>query len=153
MTSSVTAPTAVSITGSFGGTRIHRLNVTPPPTGPVLAAVTVSPTSVAGLASATATVTLSGPAPAGGAEVFVTHASLAIDQGLLGIVVTVPAGATSATFPVDTYKVSVPMVASIRGTFGGVTQTALLTVNPTRHRPSAELNPASVVGGNSSTGR
>jgi hypothetical protein len=154
-TSTVTAPTAVSITGSFGGRLgFGRLTVTPPPTGPVLAAVTVSPTSVVGLSSATATVTLSGPAPAGGAEVVVTHASLALAEDLLGIIVTVPAGATSATFPVDTYKVSVPMVASIRGTFGGVTQAAVLTVNPTTAPTLSALsiNPASVVGGNSSTG-
>jgi hypothetical protein len=154
-TRSVTAPTAVSITGSFGGSlQFARLNVAPPATGPVLAAVSVDPTSVVGLASATGTVTLSGPAPAGGAEVFVTHASLALSEGLLGEVVTVPAGATSATFTVDTYKVSVPMVASIRGTFGGVTQTAVLTVNPTAAPTLSALsiNPASVVGGNSATG-
>src|SRR4051812_38427717 len=98
---------------------------------------------------------LSGPAPAGGAEVFVTHASLALSEGLLGEVVTVPAGATSATFTVDTYKVSVPMVASVRGTFGGVTQTALLTVNPAAAAPavaSLSVSPASVVGGTPATG-
>jgi trimeric autotransporter adhesin len=109
---------------------------------------------VVGLASATGTVTLSGPAPAGGAEVFVTHTSLALGEDLLGEVVTVPAGATSATFAVDTYKVSVPMVGSIRGTFGGVTQTAVLTVNPASAPTLSALsvNPASVVGGGSSTG-
>jgi hypothetical protein len=97
---------------------------------------------------------LSGPAPAGGAEVVVTHASLALAEGLLSEVVIVPAGATSATFVVDTYKVSVPMVASIRGNFGGVTQTAVLTVNPSSAPTlsALSLNPASVVGGNSSTG-
>src|SRR5206468_4813795 len=114
---------------SFGGSsQPVRLNVSPPQAGPVLAAVTVTPTSVAGLTTATATVTLSGPAPAGGAAVFVTHDSLALDQNLLGINVTVPAGATSATFAVGTYKVSVPMVASVIATYGGVTQSTTLTV-------------------------
>jgi hypothetical protein len=130
-TLSVTAPQAVSITGSFGGSmRFARLNVTPPATGPVVTAVTVEPTSVVGGNTSTGTVTLSAPAPPGGAEVFVTHASLALAEDLLGKIVTVPAGATSATFGVDTYRVSGPMVASIRGTFGGVTETAVLTVNP-----------------------
>ena len=120
----------------------------------MLAAVTVTPTSVAGLTTATATVTLSAPAPAGGAAVFVTHNSLAISQDLLGINVTVPAGATSATFTVATYKVSVPMVAGLRATYGGVTQTAMLTVNPTAAPTlsALSLNPASVTGGTSSTG-
>jgi hypothetical protein len=154
-TSSVTAPTAASITGSYGGTQqFARLSVTPPQAGPVLAAVTVNPTSVTGLGSATGTVTLSAPAPAGGAEVFVTHASLALADGLLGTVVTVPAGATSATFAVDTYKVSVPMVASIRATYGGLTRTALLTVNPSAAPTltALSISPASLVGGNSATG-
>src|SRR4029077_21102431 len=119
-----------------------------------MAAVTVSPTSVTGLSSATATVTLSGPAPAGGAQVYVTHASLAFSQELLGIIVTVPAGATSATFRVDTYKVSVPMVGSIRATYGGVTQTGVLTVTPSAASTltGLSINPATVVGGNSTTG-
>ena len=154
-TSSVTATTAVTITASFGGNpQSIRLNVSPPQAGPVLAGVTVTPTSVAGLTTATATVTLSGPAPAGGAAVFVTHDSLALDQDLLGINVIVPAGATSATFTVGTYKVSVPMVASIIATYGGVTQTAMLTVNPTTAPTlsTLSLNPASVTGGTSSTG-
>ena len=93
----------------------------------------MTPTSVAGLTTATATVTLSGPAPAGGAAVFVTHDSLALDQNLLGIDVIVPAGATSASFTVGTYKVSVPMAASIIASYGGITQSAVLTVNPIGH--------------------
>ena len=151
----VTATTAVTITASFGGnSQSIRLNVSPPQAGPVLAAFTVNPTSVAGLTTATATVTLSAPAPAGGAAVFVTHDSLAIDQDLLGINVIVPAGATSATFTVGTYGVSATMVASIIATYGGVTQTGVLTVTPTTAPTlsTLSLNPASVTGGSSSTG-
>ncbi len=154
-TSAVTAATAVTITASYGGTtQFIRLNVNPPQAGPVLAGLTVTPTTVAGLTTATATVTLSAPAPAGGAAVFFTHTSLAVSQELLGINVIVPAGATSATFTVGTYKVSVPMVAGLRATYGGVTQTAMLTVNPTAAPTLSALtiNPANVTGGTSSTG-
>src|SRR6202044_2675548 len=91
-TTSVTATTAVTITASFGGNaQPIQLNVYPPQAGPVLAAFTVSPTSVAGLTTATGTVTLSAPAPAGGAAVFVTHNSLAVGEDVFGIDVIVPA--------------------------------------------------------------
>jgi hypothetical protein len=155
-TSAVPATTAVYITASFGGnSQSIRLNVSPPQSGPVLAGLTVTPTSIPGLTTATATLTLSAPAPAGGAAVFVTHDSLAIDQNLLGINVMVPAGATSATFTVSTYKVSAPMVASISASYGGVTQNAVVTVTPTAAAvtvSTVSLNPASVTGGTSSTG-
>jgi hypothetical protein len=154
-TSSVSATIAATITASFGGTQQPiRLNVSPPQAGPVMASVSVTPTSVAGLTTATATVTLSGPAPAGGATVFVSDDSLAIDQNLAGIDITVPAGATSTSFTVGTYGVSAPMAGSILATYGGVTQSAVLTVNPTATATlsAVSLNPASVTGGNSSTG-
>ena len=153
-TSSVTATTAVTITASFGGNvQSIRLNVSPSQAGPVLAGLTVTPTAVAGLTTATATVTLSAPAPAGGAAVYFTHTSLAVSQDLLGINVIVPAGATSASFTVGTYKVSATMVAGLSATYGGVTQTTMLTVNPTSAPTLSglSLNPASVTGGTSST--
>jgi hypothetical protein len=156
-TSAVTATTAATITASFGGdTQSIRLNVSPPQTGPVLAALTVSPPSVTGLTAATATVTLSAPAPAGGAAVFFNHNSQAIGEDVFGINVVVPAGATSVTFPVDTYKVSATMVAGLSANYGGVTQTATLTVTPTAASSATlsavSLNPVSVTGGSSSTG-
>src|SRR6185312_14523484 len=80
-TTPVTATTAVSITASYAGVlQPGRLNVTPPSTGPVMAAMTLSATSVTGLGSVPGTVTMSGPAPAGGAQVFVTHNSQAFSQ-------------------------------------------------------------------------
>src|SRR5262245_56189378 len=46
------------------------------------------------------------------------------------------------------------MVDSIRATYGGVTQTAMLTVNPSTAPTltAVSINPASVVDGNSTTG-
>jgi trimeric autotransporter adhesin len=131
-TSAVTATTSAMITASFGGNmQSIQLNVRPPQTGPVLAGLTLSSNSVVGLNSVTATVTLSAPAPAGGARVFFTHNSQAIGEDVFGINVVFPAGATSASFPVDTYKVSTTMVAGLSADYGGVTQTTTLTVTPT----------------------
>ena len=88
---------------------------TPPPGGgtsnainfdilAVLTALGVNPSSVLGGSLSTGTVTLSGPAPAGGAVV-----SLGSDNTLAANVpasVTVAGGATSATFPITTSAVS-----------------------------------------------
>jgi len=100
-----------------------------PPTGtptPTLSSLTLNPTSVIGGAqSSTGTVTLSGPAPAGGAQV-----ALSSNNGAASVSssVPVPAGATSATFPVNTTAVAVSTTVIISASYGGVTQTASLTV-------------------------
>jgi hypothetical protein len=100
-----------------------------PPTGtptPTLSSLTLNPTSVIGGAqSSTGTVTLSGPAPAGGVQV-----ALSSNNGAASVPssVTVPAGATSATFPVNTTAVATSTPVIISASYGGVTQTASLTV-------------------------
>ena len=100
-----------------------------PPTGtptPTLSSLTLNPTSVIGGAqSSTGTVTLSGPAPAGGAQV-----ALSSNNGAASVSssVPVPAGATSATFPVNTTAVAVSTTVIISASYGGGTQTASLTV-------------------------
>src|SRR5213076_862677 len=69
-----------------------------------LSSLTLNPTSViGGVQSSTGTVTLSGPAPAGGARV-----ALSTNNGAASVPssVAVPAGATSATFPVNTSAVA-----------------------------------------------
>ena len=116
---------------------------------PVLSSVTVSPSAVAGGTSSTGTVTLSGPAPLGGAVV-----SLSSDNTSAATVpasVTVAAGAASATFTIATVPVSSTTIARISGLFGGVTRSSNLTVN-LPSLSSLSLNPSTVQGGNSSTG-
>ena len=135
---------------------------TPPPGGgtsnainfdilPVLASLTVNPSSVVGGSPSTGTVTLTGPAPAGGALV-----SLSSDNTLAATVpssVTVAAGATSATFAVTTSPVSGSTAVTISAVYGGVTRTASLTVTPVAAGLSSlTVNPSSVVGGSPSTG-
>ena len=97
----------------------------PPSAPPALSKVTVSPTDVIGGASATGTVTLTAAAPAGGVQV-----PLSSDNTVAATVppsVTVPAGSTSATFPVTTNPVGNPQSALIIGTAGGVTTYAIIT--------------------------
>src|SRR5467141_480499 len=81
-----------------------------------LSSLSLNPTSVTGGNSSTGTVTLSGPAPAGGAQVV-----LASNNGVASVPssVTVPAGATSATFPVSTSAVSTSTTVTITVSFGG----------------------------------
>src|SRR5882762_8689476 len=125
-TSPVTASTTVAISASYGGaSRSATLTVTPPPL-PTVTSLTLNPTSVIGGAqSSTGTVTLSGPAPAGGVQVM-----LSSSNGAAGVPssVFVPAGATSATFAVSTAVVLVSTSVTISASYNSTTQTATLSV-------------------------
>src|SRR5260370_70718 len=126
-TSAVAASTTVSISGTYGGvTRAASLTVVPaPPPPPTLASLTLDPANVFGGQSSTGTVTLSGPAPAGGAQVL-----LSSNNGAARVPssVIVPAGATSATFTVNTSFVLISTSATISATYNGTTRTATLGV-------------------------
>ena len=126
-TSSVAASTPVTITGSFGGaSRTATLTVQPQPASVTLSTLTMNPTSVIGGNSSQGTVTLTGPAPSGGAVVTLSDNSASATTPAS---VTVGAGATSATFTVTTVGVNASTTATITGSFGGATRTATLTVN------------------------
>lgn len=149
-TGSVTAPTdvTISVTGR-GVTRSATLTVSP--SLPALTGLSVNPSSVTGGTPSTGTVTLGSAAPAGGATV-----SLGSNQpGAASVpgTVTVPAGATSASFEVTTFPVDNTTV-QLSATLGSATQFAALSV--TRASSSAlstiSLSPSTVVGGNSATG-
>jgi hypothetical protein len=115
-----------------------------PPTGtptPTLSSLTLNPTSViGGTQSSTGTVTLSGPAPAGGAQV-----ALSSSNGAASVPssVPVPAKATSATFPVNTTAVTASTPVIVSASYGGVTQTASLTVTAAPNY-SLSASPSSV---------
>ena len=119
-----------------------------------LSSLALNPTSVAGGNSSTGTVTLSGPAPGGGAQVALSSSNTA--AATVPSSVTVPAGATSATFTVSTSVVTASTAVTISAAYGGATRTASLAVTPAAPPPptlaSLGLNPTSVTGGNSSTG-
>lgn len=125
-TSAVTTSTPVNISATYAGVnQSATLLVTPEPV-PTVASLTLNPsTVVGGVQSSTGTVTLSGPAPPGGARV-----NLASDSGAVAVpsTVTVPAGATSATFPVSTSIVVVATSATISASYNSTTQRAVLSV-------------------------
>jgi hypothetical protein len=113
----------VSISASSGGgTQSVSLTVLPA----VLVSLTVNPTSVlGGLQNSTGTVTLNGPAPAGGAVVALTDNSLGCNRPAT---VTVPAGGTSTTFTVTTGVVLVTSTCTVTGTYQGTSRSANLEI-------------------------
>jgi hypothetical protein len=125
-TTAVAAQTPVTISASYGGvTKTATLTVN----APQVASLRLSPASVKGGRSTTHnTVTLDGPAPAGGAAVTLTSGNSAV--AAVPPTVTVAAGATSATFTITTTAVSANQVVSITAAFGGGSKTANLTVTP-----------------------
>jgi len=102
------------------------------PAGPSLSTLTLSPTSVSGGSTSQGTVTLTGAAPSGGSVV--TLASSNTTVATVPSSVTIPAGASSATFTVATNAVNVLTNVVISAVYGGVSQSATLTVTP----PSAD---------------
>jgi hypothetical protein len=97
------------------------------PAEPALSAVTVSPASVIGSDSATGTVTLDSPAPAGGAIVSLSDD---IAATTLPASVTVPEGATSANFTITTVYVGATQSGTVTATYQGESRTASVTVRP-----------------------
>jgi len=142
-TSPVSASTSITISANYGGTQTASLIV-----APGLSTVTLSPSSVNGGTSSTGTVTLTGPAPSGGAVVTLTSSNTSAAQ--VPASVTVAAGATKATFTITTSAVGSNASVTISGTYG-VTKTATLTVTAAA-LTSVSLSPSSVIGGTSSTG-
>ncbi len=145
-TTAVSASTPITISATYGSiTATAALTVQPPSPS----TLTISQASVLGGTSVTAnTVTLSGPAPSGGAVVTLNSNSPA---AAVPASVTVAAGATvTPSFTITTTAVSASTPVTISATYGGVTATGALTVQPPS--PSAvNLSPASVLGGTSTT--
>jgi len=103
-------------------------NTTGPPGSPTLYSLALSPTSVNGGSSSTATVTLNGPAPSGGAAVSLSSGNTA--AATVPANVTVPAGSASATFTVSTSPVTASTPVTVSASYAGANQTASLTVTP-----------------------
>ncbi len=123
------------------------------PTTPALGSLSVSPSSVVGGGTATGTVNLTSAAPAGGALVALVSASAAVT---VPASVTVGAGANAATFGVVTAAVPLPTSTTVSASYGGITKTTTLTVQPPSAPPPAltglTLSPTSVAGGRPTTG-
>jgi len=124
-TSPVAVTTSVSVTARSGtASRSVTLSVR----NPTASSVVLSPTTVTGGATSTATVTISIAAPPGGSTVTLTSSKPS--TAAVPTQVTVPAGVRSATFPVTTSPVPATTTASIRAALGGVTRSSTLTVSP-----------------------
>src|SRR5262245_13556405 len=89
-----------------------------------LSSITLSASTVTGGGVVTATATLTAAAPAGGAVVSLSSA----DPVTVPPSVTVPAGATTATFTVVTRAVGGTIAATISGSYGGASASATLSV-------------------------
>jgi hypothetical protein len=121
-TSPVGQDTAVSIAATSGSASLRAgLTVV----APVPIGLAFAPAGVKGGSSSTGTVTLSGPAPAGGLVIALSSNASAAS---VPASVTAPAGAVSADFTVSTSPVSQDTTASITAAAGTGSQSANLTI-------------------------
>ena len=125
----VSTPTEVTITAYFGDSvQSAVLTVTPPAANtPVLSSLTLNPASVTGGSTSQGTVTISAAASSP------TTVSLTSSSAPLVTVptsVTIPAGATSANFTVNTQSVSSSATTTIGASLNGLSRSATLTVTP-----------------------
>jgi hypothetical protein len=124
-TTSVSATTAGNITATYAGVSKSTALVVNAAAPATLSSVTLNPSMVVVGSSSTGTVNLTSPAPTGGAVV--TLASSNSTRASVPPSVTIPAGASSATFNVAT-TVNRKTSVSIAATYGGVTKSATLTI-------------------------
>ena len=118
----VATRTIVVITATFHGqTRFATMVIVP--SG--LSSVNFAARSIFGGGATTATVTLDGPAPAGGALVQLTGST---PTASWSSTVPIPSGATSATFPVQTQPTFLTFYATMTATYAGVSRQDTLTV-------------------------
>jgi uncharacterized protein (TIGR03437 family) len=96
---------------------------------PTLLSLTLTPVSIVGGKSATATVTLSSLAPAGGVNVTLQSDNAAA-QVPAPPVLSVAGGQTAATFPITTTAVTSSQTATITASLGASIQKAALMISP-----------------------
>jgi Domain of unknown function (DUF4082)/Bacterial Ig-like domain/Bacterial Ig domain len=143
-TSSVASNTSASITGTYGVSKSATLTIN----AATLSTLTRTPTSVVGGNNSTGTVTLTGKAPSSGAVVNLTSSITSVAQ--VPATVTVPSGATSATFTITTSGVASSSSSTISAIYAGVTRTTTITATVAT-LSSLTLTPSTVTGGNPST--
>jgi hypothetical protein len=145
-TSAVTSDTTVVISATFAGDTFNDAIIL----RTMLQAVDLNPSTVVGGTPSTGTVILGAPAPAGGAVVTLSSSNTILVT--VPASVTVPAGATSATFTANTRTVTSFSFADISASYAGATVSSRLFLSTAANTVSAlTLNPTSVVGPNSVT--
>jgi hypothetical protein len=126
-TSAVSSTTVGNITATYAGVnKSSTLTVTAPASTPAaLASLTLNPTTVVGGSSSVGTVIFD---KATTSALVVTLASNKPTKASVPANVTLPAGASSATFNITTTRVSKRISANITASYGGVTKSATLTM-------------------------
>lgn len=114
-----------------------------------IAGVSISPTSIGAGQSATGTVTLTTPAPSGGWVVNLKSGVPSVVQ--TPAYITVPAGAISTTFVVNSVQTTASLSVGIYASDPGSQQSTTINVVGNSIR-GLSLTPSSVVGGTSSQG-
>lgn len=114
-----------------------------------LTGVSVAPTAVSCTASATGTVTLDLPAGSNGRSVSLKSSNTAVVS--LPASVKVPAGQTTATFPITTHACNLNNNVTITAKLDGVTQTTTLKVNASLLK-SLTISPSRFQAGKTATG-
>jgi hypothetical protein len=151
-TTNVTTPQAVTITVSNSriGSRSVTLTVTPPNVPLAIGSLQMQPPGVYGGNDASGVVALATGhvAPAGGAVVILMSDNPSLVS--MPASVTIPAGLTNASFPIQTVTTGITAPVNISASYGGATRSATLTVTaPSQDVPisSVTLSPSTVVGG------
>lgn len=151
-TANVTTTQAVTIkvSNSRIGSRSVTLTVTPPNTPLAIGSIQMQPPALYGGNDGSGVVTLATGhvAPAGGATVTLINDNPSLVSTPASV--TIPAGWTNASFPIQTVTTGVTTPVNISASYGGATQTAALTVSaPSQNIPisSVTLAPGTVVGG------
>lgn len=122
-TGNVTQTTLATVTATAGAiSKNQTLAVAPV----VLIGLSLNPATVVGGKTATGTVTIDSPAPVGGIVVAVSSSAPKIAS--VPATVTIPAGATSASFLVTTTRVRRSTSVVISGAYNSIGATATLTV-------------------------
>jgi sugar lactone lactonase YvrE len=157
-TSTVSSPTAATITASSANTVPAIVTVNPSQSGAsgTIASFSVSPSSMTSGQTATGTVTLASAAPASGVQVGLTSSNPA---ATVPASITIPAGQTTGAFPVSTSAVSSPTTATITASSANAVP-ATVTVTPFTGSQSGvpgtiasfSVSPQSVTGGQTATG-
>jgi len=122
-TTAVTVQSFATITAKNGKvSKTAILAITPP----ALTSLTLTPTTVAPGGSSTGTVKITSPAPVGGLAVTLHSSS---SKATAPATVKIAAGQTSAAFTIKTVKTPPAGSATFSATFGGVTESATLTIS------------------------
>jgi hypothetical protein len=143
----VSERTPVTLTGTLGSSSASAVFAVDPPS---LKSLSLPSKTVTGGSPADALLSLNGLAPPAGATVTMSSSS---PLAVVPATATVPAGLPTHFVTIDTSPVDAPTPVTITATWKGVTFSAQLTLTPGVPPETFTLDPVTVTGGQSSSGR